>query len=328
MNAKPTRVFLFMGFLGSGKTTLINRLLSSLKGTRIGIIINDWGKIPVDGNLIARRLGTTECPVPIVELFGGQLFCSCMSGSFLSALEKLSHCDLEYIFVEASGLAKPSTLGEIVREAETRCAGGIAYAGAICVIDATRFLNLRAVALVVDEQVAFADKCVITKTEGVSEKSILEVREDIEARRPGAPIFKFSSGELDFPLSSLLDEPAQFLPIPPRDPRFATWGPGGRPSASELHAIKPLGLAQLKNFLESIAAETYRIKGFVRIAGSGRWTYVDCVEEKIALRDFLPQGLRAPKEGLTVIWRDRGLPQQELSRRWAEIQEAPSQVQR
>jgi len=323
MSREPAGLFLFMGFLGSGKTTLINRLLCSLAGKRVGVIVNDWGKIPVDGSLIARKLGEEETQVPIIELAGGQIFCACMSASFLSAMESLSKLDLEYIFVETSGLAKPSTLGEVVREAETRCPDGVAYAGSICVVDATRFLALRSVATVIDEQVAFADRFVITKTESAGAATVQTVRETLAGIRPGAPIIDSASVESYSPILALLEMPGLPSRIPRADPRFAGWGPHGRPRSSEIVSRKSVDLPRLRAFLESIADGTYRVKGFLRVGAEGRWVYVDCVEGNISLRDFATPNFHAPNEGLTVIWRDRPLPQRELALRWEEFTGAP-----
>ena len=77
--------------------------------------MNEWGDINIDAGLIEHASGDE-----IIELSGGQIFCSCLSGSFVNAVVKLSSYDLDYILTEASGLAKPSVLMEIINEAEKR----------------------------------------------------------------------------------------------------------------------------------------------------------------------------------------------------------------
>ena len=100
-----------------------------LEGSRIGIIVNEWGDINIDAGLIEHASGDE-----IIELSGGQIFCSCLSGYFVKAVVKIASYDLDYILTEASGLAKPSVLMEIVSEVEKRSQGRLVYEGMICII--------------------------------------------------------------------------------------------------------------------------------------------------------------------------------------------------
>ena len=78
----PVPLHIITGFLGSGKTTLLNRLLhaASGQGKKVGVIVNEWGRINIDGRLIAHD------GIELAELNNGQLFCSCLSASFVQAL--------------------------------------------------------------------------------------------------------------------------------------------------------------------------------------------------------------------------------------------------
>jgi G3E family GTPase len=110
MNRKSP-LYVVSGFLGSGKTTLINRLLSGMTGKRIGIIVYDFGPLAVDSSLIAGALeGAQKTGIEIKELNNGQLFCDCLVGSFIDAVAAFAGTDLDALWVEASGLAKPSPL--------------------------------------------------------------------------------------------------------------------------------------------------------------------------------------------------------------------------
>ena len=78
----PVPLLFITGFLGSGKTTLLNRILdeAAAQGKKIGVIINEWGRVNIDSSLIRAK------DIEIEELNDGQVFCSCLSGNFLEAL--------------------------------------------------------------------------------------------------------------------------------------------------------------------------------------------------------------------------------------------------
>ncbi len=322
----PASMFLFTGFLGSGKTTVLNGILASLSGKRVGVIVNEWGKIGVDGRLLADPTG-----LGVVELAGGQIFCSCVSGSFIAAAARLASFGLDHLLVETSGLAKPAVLETIVAEAERRSGGRLEYKGMVCVADATRFSVIRKAAAVVDEQVSYSDRFVLTKTDLASPETAAEVRTAIGALRPGARIVEVVRGAVD---ASLLDEPER-LPAPSADPRFRGWGATGRPGATSVVPAGPVDAARLRGFLEAVAPEAYRVKGFVALA-DGSVALVDCVGDEVVLRDGgAAKNPPAPEElGFAIVWKasppapgsGRESPAESVRRAWAAAVGLPAQV--
>ncbi|MCG8566209.1 MAG: hypothetical protein MI747_14125, partial [Desulfobacterales bacterium] len=97
------------GFLGTGKTTLLNSLLSKYRGMKIGVIVNDFGDMDVDAGLIDASALAGE----VQELKSGQIFCSCLSGSFVESVLAYREIKPDLLIVECSGLAKPSGLKDI-----------------------------------------------------------------------------------------------------------------------------------------------------------------------------------------------------------------------
>ena len=77
--------------------------------------------------------------IRVTELNGGQIFCSCLSGSFIDAVTSFKNLDLEVILVETSGLSKPAPLRQIIKFAYEKGEYFFKYKGMICVIDAERF---------------------------------------------------------------------------------------------------------------------------------------------------------------------------------------------
>ena len=100
------QIVLLSGFLGAGKTTLMQRLLDTYKDHKIGVIINEFGEINIDAKLVSRE------GIDIAELSNGSIFCACIKDKFVDGLIAMSKTDIEYLFIEASGLADPSNMGE------------------------------------------------------------------------------------------------------------------------------------------------------------------------------------------------------------------------
>ena len=96
------KLILLTGFLGTGKTTLLKQLLSEFKDEKIGVIVNEFGQINIDGTLVEKE------GVKMTELTNGSIFCACIKDNFVNSLIALSKEDISYFFIEASGLADPA----------------------------------------------------------------------------------------------------------------------------------------------------------------------------------------------------------------------------
>ncbi|MEU3719379.1 CobW family GTP-binding protein, partial [Streptomyces californicus] len=99
-------VVVLAGFLGSGKTTLLNHLLRNRAGTRIGVVVNDFGAIEIDAMTVSGQVGST------VSLGNGCLCCAVDASELDTFLETLTRpsARLDVIVIEASGLAEPQEL--------------------------------------------------------------------------------------------------------------------------------------------------------------------------------------------------------------------------
>ena len=102
--ANRTKLYLLTGFLGAGKTTFLTNVLEELKGKRVAVIMNEFGKVGIDGTIIQKE------GMELVEINRGSIFCSCLQLSFVSALVEMADRNMEYVFVESSGLADPSNI--------------------------------------------------------------------------------------------------------------------------------------------------------------------------------------------------------------------------
>jgi len=309
-------LILFTGFLGSGKTTVLNDALTQLRDRRVAVVVNEWGKLPVDGALLKDPSG-----LGVVEVAGGQIFCSCVSGSFLSALERLVALGAEMILVETSGLAKPATLGELAAEAEKRNGGILRYRGLVCVVDALRFGRLRSVALAVNEQVRFADRFVITKADLASESALQETIDTLQSLRPAVPwaLRRGEAMDLEKIIPSFADGSSMVKKVEPFDPQWSGWGLGGSPASDSIVPAGGVEKSRLESFLQRLSPETFRIKGFVYTPMDTEPLLVDCVEETINLTAWEGGDGRAIQGGLAIIWKKQAPSREKLLELWTSI---------
>ena len=144
------------GFLGAGNTTVLNHLLRSSAGVRVGVVVNDFGSVNVDAMLVA---GYTA---DAVALQNGCLCCAVGDDDLDDVLGRLTVAEagLDVVLVEASGVAEPRALVARVESAPRASFGGL-----VLVVDAAELVDTAARHPEVLEHVAEADPVVLTKTD-------------------------------------------------------------------------------------------------------------------------------------------------------------------
>ncbi|MFB8216039.1 CobW family GTP-binding protein [Streptomyces anulatus] len=191
-------VVVLAGFLGSGKTTLLNHLLRNRAGTRIGVIVNDFGAIEIDAMTVSGQVGST------VSLGNGCLCCAVDASELDTYLETLTRpsARLDVIVIEASGLAEPQ---ELVRMLLASDNPHIRYGGLVEVVDAAEFDRTRQRHPELDRHLAVADLVVLNKTDRVGEAERERLRATVaELSRPAA-VISATHGRID---PELLFDPA------------------------------------------------------------------------------------------------------------------------
>ena len=149
------QIVLLSGFLGAGKTTLMQRLLDAYSDRKIGVIINEFGEINIDAKLVSRD------GIEMAELSNGSIFCACIKDKFVDGLIAMSRTDIEYLFIEASGLADPSNMGEIVEGIRRETGGNLIIKGSVCVTDGVNFLDLVDMLPALSRQIKHANAVII-----------------------------------------------------------------------------------------------------------------------------------------------------------------------
>ena len=164
------QIVLLSGFLGAGKTTLMQRLLDTYKDHKIGVIINEFGEINIDAKLVSRD------GIDITELSNGSIFCACIKDKFVDGLIAMSKTDIEYLFIEASGLADPSNMGDIISGIKKETDDNLLIKGSICIADGVSFLELVEVLPALERQVKHANAVVVNKMDLIVQRNLSKNR--------------------------------------------------------------------------------------------------------------------------------------------------------
>lgn len=151
------------GFLGAGKTTLINKIIKENKNIRFGLIINEFGEVGIDGQILDNP------KEEIVEMSDGCLCCVVRS-DLVNAIQKMADTGkVDYIVIETSGLAEPAP---ILQTFMTMKADGIKMDCLLTVIDYDNFEQFSIQYQTVFDQIGLADVIVVNKVDGVSDQDI------------------------------------------------------------------------------------------------------------------------------------------------------------
>lgn len=221
--SKKIPVTVITGFLGSGKTTLIRHLLQHNQGRRIAVLVNEFGELGIDGELIRSCQicpdDSVETSANIIELTNGCLCCTVQEEFLPTMLTLLKRRDnLDCILIETSGLALPKPLVKAFRWPEIRVSATvdavITVVDCAAVADGTFASNPEAVAMqrqadpnlehetplqeLFEDQLACADLVVLNKTDLVDASAQAAVQDLIHKELPRAvKMVQATKGELD-----------------------------------------------------------------------------------------------------------------------------------
>ncbi len=290
--AEPIGLTVVGGFLGAGKTTLLNRLLREAGGRRLAVLVNDFGAINIDAELVESRDGE------VVRLQNGCICCS-VGGDFIAALALLRDAPdpPEHVVVEASGVADP---GAIVALGDMP---GLRRDAAVVVADAEtvrRRAEDEATRHHIIGQLRAADLLVLNKTDLVGEEELAATRAWVRAiTGPSTAIVESRFG--DVPADVVLGARPGAGRVDERDghdphPAFESWSWSGE---------APISGAGLVEELEALPDGIVRAKGLLHLREDAAHRYLlQLVGRRFSIEADRPWGGAPPSSQLVVI----GLP--------------------
>lgn len=243
-------VYLLTGYLGSGKTTLLNHLIGqpSLATRRVALLINEFGTLGVDGQLVQATSGG------VFELNSGSLFCACTRSGLVAVFSQIAdeiHPDL--VLAEATGVAETSDLYDVLDTPPL--AGRFRVRANLCVVDSLNFTKVLPYLKAARAQVAAADGLVVNKTDLLGETGSTRLASLLKEINPQASQARVSRGKLDWSFVDGLKHvrrPVEAIQAPPAE--VVTCAMADRRADRErlLAAIRGLGerLLRLKGVVD------------------------------------------------------------------------------
>jgi cobalamin biosynthesis protein CobW len=318
-------VTVITGFLGSGKTTLIRHLMTHSNGRRLAILVNEFGTVGVDGDIL-RSCAIPDCPVEnIVELANGCICCT-VADDFIPTIEALMALPErpDHILIETSGLALPKpllkafdwpairskiTVDGVIALADAEAVAAGTFASDVHAVDAQRRADESLdhdtpLSEVFEDQINCADIILMSKADLAGPEGLAKARAVIEATSPRKiSILEMSEGVIDPNVVLGLDAKAE-------DDIAA------RPSHHDGHddhehddfetIVVPMpeidDAATLVAAIEKLATEQHilRVKGYVAVKGKPMRLLVQAVGARVRHQFDRPWG-DAPRHGALVV---------------------------
>lgn len=305
MNATlpPLPVTLISGYLGAGKTTLVNHLLRHAGGRRLMVLVNDFGDLPIDADLIEAQDGD------MLTLTNGCVCCS-MGGDFYNVLVDVLDMDSrpDHLVIEASGVAKPARIANIARAESELVLDGI-----VTLVDAENITLHLADDLLADsvvDQIAAADLILVNKIDLVSQAKLAALKERLRAISATPSVVTCVSGAV--PIDTVLGEGKSF-----RDTDCAPAHDHEHEDGYSRWSHESSGVFDRNKLKQTLAAfpdAVLRIKGVVFVSDQAQPVAVHRVGRRTTVSDVASLAPASGKSRLVAIGHRSGFNAKLLTR--------------
>ena len=250
-------VYLVTGFLGSGKTTFIQRAIEYFTGkAKIGIVQNEFAPANVDGKVLKR---VTNQDFDLLEINNGSAFCVCLLSDFITSLEKfVLRYNPDLLLIETSGLSDIISVGEVFNSGNLQEL--IYLSGTFGIVDAVHYMKIKDLMPRVKRQLMIADHLFINKTDLNQNTAI--IKKYLNEINPFARKYFTVYCKADFiDIFQPFPHPSwEKLPVFVVDTEI-----NNRPDVHSVvyRTVRPALNEKFKEFINEIASKSYRVKGIV-----------------------------------------------------------------
>ncbi len=261
--------YLLTGFLGSGKTTFLKQILERYGDDRkLAIVQNEFAPASIDGT----DLKQVSRPFEILEINNGSVFCVCLLSDFKTSLSAfITEHKPDAIFLEASGLADPIAVTEVLQADELKDLMYLSYIWTV--VDIPNFIKMKTLVKRITHQVRVADRIILNKTDLGGGALIAQVTDAVRQMNPFAEITEASYCQFDFDEdvfageSGLVERLGAGMEGIEESSESKTNIACGRPEIGfgVLKSVRKISRQNLEIFIHKFVGSTYRMKGYVLI---------------------------------------------------------------